>query len=268
MAWGVDLSGLPRLASWEDCRQWQQAQLEKITSRHRNWSKEVIPLAGFSKKHIQMNMWTDNSFACVLYSTPLVIYFQGGPVIANIYDSTASRDFLSRMLPKGIRATLMNGWTYLEVDTIEGTAYVRPRGKGGITFHPLSDNLWGFTTSATKPRRIAKVNWRKFNRVAERIQPLIEWRKAALRLGLEPEQGDRVTLRADLVLKSLNDPQTWSDTFAKFPPEELPALVAEAEGVLDFDMCASPYLPPRKAPTGDQLKKISRLRHIQEVHPL
>lgn len=268
MAWGMNLSGLPRLASWEDCRQWQQAQLEEITNRHRNWSKEVIPLAGFSKKHILLNMRADNSFACTLYSTPLVIYLQDGSVVADTHDSIASRDFLSRMLPEGIRAILVNGMTFLEVDTVGGTAYVRPRSRGGITLHPLGGNRWSFATSATKPRRIAKVDWRKFNRVTKRIQPLIEWRKAALRLGLEPEQGDRVTLRADLVLKSLNDPQTWSDTFAEFPPEELPALVAEAEGVLDFDMCASPYLPPRKAPTGDQLQKISLLRHIQEVHPL
>lgn len=266
MAWGMDLSGLPRLKSYADCSAWRKARSKELARRNIFWNSSRVPLAGFHKQHIFMELKGDNSFALTLYTTPLVVYHQDGFVSVSTYNTPASRDFMNAVLPDGIRAILRNGTMHLEVDCADGVRYCEPR-YNEIKLEPIpAHGRWHIPYGRTRPRRIAQVDWRKFHGIKQRkaVKSLLLWRQTAQRLGLEPKL-KRQTPTMQKVLEAIDDQSLWADTFGDFPPNEILCMVAEAEGILKIDMNASTAMPYGRPVTSELKGKMPWLISTDEV---
>lgn len=265
MAWGMDLSGLPRLKSYADCSAWREARSKELGQRNTFWNSSRVPLDGFRKQHLYMELKGNNSFALTLYTTPLVIYHQGGFVSVSAYDTFASRDFMDAVLPDGIRAIWQLGRMHLEVDCADGVRYCQPR-YNDLTLEPVAPGRWHIPYERTKPRRIAQVDWRKFHGIKQRknIKALLLWRQTAERLGLEPKlQRQRPTMQK--VLEATHDQSLWADTFGDFPLSEIPCMVAEAEGVLKINSHAPTTTPYGQPVTSELKRKLPWLVFVDEV---
>ena len=265
MAWGMDLSGLPRLKSYADCSAWRKARSKELGRRNTFWNSDRIPLDGFRKRHLYMEQKGDNSFALTLYTSPLVIYHQDGFVSVSTYDTPASRDFMNAVLPDGIRAIFRNGRMHLEVDCADGVRYCEPR-YNDLTLEPVAPGRWHIPYGRTRPRRIAQVDWRKFHGIKQRknIKALLLWRQTAERLGLEPKL-QRQTPTAEKVLEAIHDQSLWASTFGDYPTNEILCMVAGAEGILKIDLSASTAMPYGRPVTSELKGRLPWLIAVDEV---
>lgn len=260
---GVDLSNLPRISCFNEALAWWEDRRHELTGREQYWGGDVVPLDGKRKKHVRMmRRNTDNSFLMVLYRTPMVRYMPSGVVEINTYNSLASRDFLNKLAPEGVRPHMFKGEMWLCVQTSSGPQYLRPKS-AYLTLIPDSheEGLWVPYHYAR--RQVAKIKYRSLPRIRRIAQPIQDWLKTYYRLGGQQIRNYSPP-SVDAIRQALTTQSGYAQVFSGYDPQDIVGLVALAEGVVEINE-ADYSRPPGKNVPGEVISKLTVLRPSQEL---
>lgn len=93
MFFGYSASDVPAISTWADAKAYYNAT--------KPWRGSLCrPLDGRRKKHIYMHERADESFACVLYNTSVVVYRKTGEIVLTPWTSQMTDVFVNALLRK------------------------------------------------------------------------------------------------------------------------------------------------------------------------
>ena len=261
MPW-LNLRNMHSPHSWQDCHkimiEWRES---KFYARGK-WGVDEAPLDGRSKPHLKLKLLRNNDYSLCLYDTCLVKYEQGGIVHIRRPESRSDAEFLHRTLPQGMRFEGLGTSSWLRFESPVGTRYARPV-IDSVVLVSAGIDCWGLY-SGSQPRTRATLAFRRIPRLAKRIEGLIQWRRAAMRLGLAPHELHHVWSIPTDVGEAIARPESWPTVFAPWPPEYLLGVCAMAERLLEINnehITPEIYSPP-------PAHWIARIPQLVNVHEL
>lgn len=174
MAFGISTYDLTRLSSYEGALfRWERT----APWRGKKGEHDERPISTNRRaKHKTIRKLNDNSIACRLYGTDLVIYRPDGSVQINPYDSKSSRLFVSAIAPCAWRLARIGSRLFYNL------GYAGPAGApvkyiqvaagkdNTVTFTRASDGVWHIDPSHLVDTTISKVNRKGVNAVMKRTR--------------------------------------------------------------------------------------------------
>ena len=249
----MDLSGMSRIRSFEEAELHYRQTRDSVANR-KDWYSNWAPLDGVRKPHVRIEKHP-GEYQCVLYDTPLVTYLLGGQVRLQAWASRASADFANAVLPPGVRAEMVRGamWFYAHPGY-----WFQAQGKN--TTFQRSDNeprIFG-----ARERTIVELKRRLVPRLRRTIEPLVEWRKTAQRLGVEPDPTPPALIPNVLTIEQLQLVETRK-LFLPYRPGEIATVAAFATGVVSEVTGPGKYrhppAPPPRGPYWDLIANATEL---------
>lgn len=241
MPFGMNLSNLPRISSYEEALAWLEHSRRQLTGREKFWTKDMVPLDGKRKESCRLHLLLNNDIAMALYETDMIRYSPDGTVYISCYDSRASAEFVSNLCPQGISARMFNQEMWIEVNTLEGEQYVQPNDES-IVLTPLSEGVW--SVAGQYRRKVARIKFRKLPKIRKMAQPISEQLQAFRRLG-----GAKMYRSGTCPVKAIKDylagQGDFIEAFGSHEPEDIVGLLALAEDVVEI-ADADYSQPPRK----------------------
>lgn len=264
MPW-LNLSNMHSPRSWHDCHkimtEWRESESGE---RAYSWASNEAPLDGRRKRHLTLRLEYGNAYVLRLYDTDMVAYEQGGAVRVQTPHSRTDLEFLGHTLPHGVRFEGFGSKAWLRFESPFGPRYVKPAAKSA-TFVPDRDGLWNLYTQADVTRRMrAVLASRRIRALEKRIAKLVDWRVAALRMGLEIDPYYRSLDGYNLSSAFIDTPSTWASVFWRWPPSHLLGVCAQAEKILELS--TEMITPERFSPPSPEW--IARIPQLKDVHEL
>lgn len=237
--------------------------------RGTRWGKDEAPLASRSNYHHRLEKTPQGVFRCILYATPLVVYFPDGGVYVDYHTSNTSMRFYDTHLPRGLRLHRIHG--ELAFKTRNGWVLHCRKLHSGAPILRHQDGEWQFLH--TPPLYIrAELRYRQLPRVERMVEDLRTWHQMHRRLGSEMNKPDLTSYQFignsqftdEQVLNALEDRSRWPSVFGGLPASLLLDFVARHSGVLKFEYLREPQ---HIAPPPDR-KWRDRLPSLVSVHGL
>jgi hypothetical protein len=179
MSFSVDTRNIPWIANFKAAQTYFEARAlpaSKLWQEHEN----ARPLDGNRQPHKRIvkinNVLHGEGYAMMLYSTPLITYYQDGTITVRLHDSVSSSAFFYRLSPDRISYFSARGRLYLRVQTGEIVRYVQ--GSGPITISPAGE------ITGTEPRKKRVLDKKAARQAAECLKPLFQWYDGSVALGL------------------------------------------------------------------------------------
>lgn len=237
--------------------------------RGSRWGKNEAPLASRSNYQHRLEKTPQGVFRCILYATPLVVYFPDEGVHVDYHTSNTSMRFYDTHLPRGLRLYRIHG--RLAFKTHNGWVLHHRGVTPDVPMLRCQDGEWRFLR--TPPLYIqAELRYRQLPKVERMIKDLRTWHQMHRKLvgksdgpGLlsyqtfvnsEPIDGE--------VLSALEDRSRWPAVFGHLPAPVLLDFVARHAGVLNFKHSRE---PERIVPPPDR-KWYDRLPSLISAHGL
>lgn len=265
MPW-LNLSNMHSPRSWGECHgimtAWRESESGK---RAYSWASNEAPLDGRRKRHLTLRLEYDNAYVLRLYSTGMVAYEQGGAVRVQTPHSRTDIEFLDHTMPHGMRFEGFGNKAWLRFESPFGPRYVKPRSNS-TTLVPVGEfGHWDlYIQAAAKPRMRAVLASRRIHALEKRIAKLVDWRAAALRMGLEVDPYHRSLDGYKLSSAFIDTPAAWADTFWRWPPSHLLGVCAQAENILKIS--TEMVTPEKFSPPSPEW--VARIPQLKDVHEL
>lgn len=265
MPW-LNLSNMHSPRSWHDCHkimtEWRESEDSK---RAYSWGADEAPLDGRRKRHLALNLARNNDYVLVLYDTEMVAYEQGGAVRVQTPHSRTDLEFLDHTLPHGMRFEGLGSKAWLRFETSFGPRYAKPANSSTVLVPHGEPGRWEpCDQSSVKRRSRAVLASRRIHALEKRIAKLVDWRAAALRMGLEVDPYYRYIDGYELSSAFIDTPATWASVFWRWPPGHLLGVCAQAEKILEVS--SEEITPERFSPPSPEW--IARIPQLKDVHEL
>lgn len=117
----IDTRGMACVHSFSEAKQFFESLVQPTRG---DWKENERPLQNVRKHHMRLRKINDDTYACTLHSTDMVVYRRRGPITVCLHDSISSRKFLDRTLPLGVLCDSHRGNTVLRVPTVDDTLYL------------------------------------------------------------------------------------------------------------------------------------------------
>lgn len=172
MAWGVNLSGMQSLHSYEACKNYFEKYERPNGSKWEVWQR---PLDGKTKHHIRLEKHdsipsgAEPTYHCVLYQTAVTTYYSNGQVKVYHDQRQATREFMRSTLPRGIAPY---GTWHVQVDTPEGTHWYML--SQAMMFEPAGSGKWKIMGTPMR-RKKTLVDKPAAALVRKKLKPFFEW---------------------------------------------------------------------------------------------
>ena len=265
MPW-LNLSNMHSPRSWHDCHkimiEWRESESGK---RAYSWGADKAPLDGRRKRHLTLRLEYDNAYVLCLYDTDMVAYEQGGAVRVQTPHSRTDLEFLGHTLPHGVRFEGFGSKAWLRFESPFGPRYVKPTTNSTMLVPVGKPGHWSLHTQADVTRRMrAVLASRRIRALEKRIAKLVDWRVAALRMGLEIDPYYRSLDGYKLSSAFIDTPAAWADTFWRWPPSHLLGVCAQAEKILEI---STEMITPEKfsPPSPEWVARIPQLKDVHEL---
>ena len=265
MPW-LNLSNMHSPRSWHDCHkimtEWRESESGK---RAYSWGADEAPLDGRRKRHLALKLMRNNDYVLVLYDTGMVAYEQGGHVRVQTPHSRTDLEFLDHTLPHGMRFEGFGSKAWLCFESPSGPRYVKPTTKPAAFIPVGGSGHWSLHTQANVTQRMrAVLASRRIRALEKRIAKLVDWRAAALRMGLEVDPYYRSMGGYKLSSAFIDTPSTWADVFWPWPPSHLLGVCAQAEKILEV---STEMITPEKfsPPSPEWIARIPQLKDVHEL---
>ena len=265
MPW-LNLSNMHSPRSWHDCHkimtEWRESESGK---RAYSWGADEAPLDGRRKRHLTLRLEYDNAYVLRLYNTDMVAYEQGGAVRVQTPHSRTDLEFLDRTMPHGMRFEGFGDKAWLRFESPHGPRYARPANSSTVLVPHGEPGRWELHIQADVVRRMrAVLASRRIHALEKRIAKLVDWRAAALRMGLEVDPYYRFMDGYKLSSALIDTPSTWAGVFWRWPPSHLLGVCAQAENILEIS--TETITPEKFSPPSPEW--IARIPQLKDVHEL
>lgn len=235
----VNLTDMKEVRSWDDAhRIIEEWKASGGPRRFRKWPAGTAPLDARTKRHVALETASETSYRAVFYGTTMATFMVSGFVELRVPRTASDRQFMERVMPKGISFMRVGERTYCKYtimlnETEEfGEEIFLPRTNNALFVTTPRSILPTSTTAVVRTR--AQLAHRRVPPLMKLVQPIIDWRRSVDRLGLPPG-GARPTphLSQKLVEGILHDPTKW-DFFLNYSANEILGEVLRALGILTF----------------------------------
>lgn len=173
--WQITTRNMPSLHTFEAAKEfWDKTPVWK--NKNSSWR----PLDSVRMEHKRLVKRDDGSYACVLYQTPMVVYYPD-KVELKLHSSPSSSAFCWKVSPAGCNLASSNDQVFWGVDTPDGSRFY-DYDKGALVLIKQPGNQW---ILESEPRSVTEqVYDRKLGAEARRrLKPYADWYNAVKRLG-------------------------------------------------------------------------------------
>lgn len=259
----LNLTNMHSPRSWQDCHKIMSEWRENKFYARGKWGVDEAPLDGRSKPHLKLRLRQNDRYTLYLYETAMVEYEQDGTVHVRRPGTRSDTSFLGRTLPRGVHLEGLGNSSRVRFDSPSGVRYGVP-GASPVVLTPAGGDCW-YLVEGIQHHYRATLAYRHIPRLARRIEKLVQWRSAAMRLGLDPRHHPlpEGVSTAD-ICTAIDRPEMWSEIFAPYLPERLLGVCAIVEGLLEIvgvHITPDFYSPP----PAHWIARIPQLKNVREM---
>ena len=173
----INTRNMQMLRSYAACKEFFESTPQP---RGQNWYAHQRPLDGNRKHHMRLDRYED-SFHCVLYSTPMVVYHEDGVIEIDCHESKTSRTFLDCTLPHGMRCIGHMGRTWVCIDNW-AAYFTSDSSRLKFKLNQISNSWDLLNPEVLTTFEARKLDRKKFAEVRRNLKPYTDWRHAVDRL--------------------------------------------------------------------------------------